>query len=160
MRVPLLQATFLRYLDLSETSIDKKAAEWLVQAVAPSPPPPPSTPATIADTSTDPESKQPSPRPRVKGPWEDEDDSADEADNAPDPAPFAAPESGKDADEARQDLAAPRAPLFPTAPLLKEDWEGEMAAVQSLRFENCGMRGPTLEILGAFAGVIYVRGCG
>ena len=44
-----------------------------------------------------------------------------------------------------------REPLFDTAPLLKEDKSGAPAAVLSLRLENCGLRGPALEVLGASA---------
>ncbi|GAA5885556.1 hypothetical protein JCM3774_002989 [Rhodotorula dairenensis] len=156
LAVFLRKATFLRYLDLSETSIDRKAAEWLVQAVAPQSVAPPVQygPGTVAAGEG-----QDKKLPRVRGPWEEEDDSDEEGDkvnSAADAKQGDEPESSQQAPEGTEDEentltslppAAPKPPLFDTAPLLKEDWSGDGAAVQSLRLENCGLRGAGLEVL-------------
>ena len=52
-------------------------------------------------------------------------------------------------DEDEEPEAVVREPLFETAPLLKENKSGAPAAAVSLRLENCGLRGATLEVLGA-----------
>lgn len=136
----------MRYLDLSETSIDRKAAEWLAQAVAPPAPPA----ASVSAAGREPDAGDKSKPKRVRGPWEEEDDSDEEGLHAGEDG--SAPrdevaEAGteQDAEEAE---AMPRKPLFDSAPLLREEWSGEKAAVQSLRLENCGLRGPPLEALG------------
>ncbi|GAA5914654.1 hypothetical protein JCM6882_003592 [Rhodosporidiobolus microsporus] len=55
------KASFLRYLDLSDSTLDRRAAEWLVQALnpvpsptpPPVPPPPPPVPAAVAAEAED-----------------------------------------------------------------------------------------------------------
>lgn len=147
-----MQATFLRYLDLSETSIDRKAAEWLVQAIAPQPTPqPPLQHDKQMVGSEDGESTE---VPRVRGPWEEEDDSGDDegsettASNLNKEDESASTEAKGDEEDEPLSAPSPKPPLFDSAPLLKEDWSGDGAAVQSLRLENCGLRGAGLEVLG------------
>lgn len=146
-----MQATFLRYLDLSETSIDRKAAEWLVQAIAPQPTPqPPLEHDKQTGERADGETKKLS---RVRGPWEEEDDSDDEggassASNLNKEGGMASTEAKEDEEDEPVLPLSPKPPLFDSAPLLKEDWSGGAAAVQSLRLENCGLRGAGLEVLG------------
>lgn len=151
LAVFLRKATFLRYLDLSETSIDRKAAEWLVQAIAPQPTPqPPLQHDKQMVGSEDGETKK---VPRVRGPWEEEDDSDDDegpettASNLNKEDESASTETKGDEEDEPLSAPSPKPPLFDSAPLLKEDWSGDGAAVQSLRLENCGLRGAGLEVL-------------
>ncbi|GAA5987902.1 hypothetical protein JCM10908_007265 [Rhodotorula pacifica] len=157
LAVFLRKATFLRYLDLSETSIDRKAAEWLVQAVAPQPVAPPSTQTdteTASGATASGGTKAENTPKRVKGPWEEEDDSDEEGEgtqaeerNEVQEVEKEKAEIEDEEEEETEPTGPPKAPLFGTAPLLKEDWSGEGAAVQSLRLENCGLRGAGLEVL-------------
>ncbi|BGP25240.1 leucine-rich repeat containing protein 68 [Rhodotorula toruloides] len=156
----LRKAKFLRYLDLSETSIDRRAAEWLVQAITPQPvvPPSPLQPSLPASPSsaTGPVDatgmKELSKK--VGGLWDDEDESdAEEAAESKGDANEAIRSAeGAPADEMPEPTEEvvplpPRDPLFDTAPLLKEDWSSEPSTVLSLRIENCGLRGPALEVI-------------
>ncbi|BGO92036.1 hypothetical protein NBRC10512_001011 [Rhodotorula toruloides] len=156
----LRKAKFLRYLDLSETSIDRRAAEWLVQAITPQPvvppaPPQPSLPASPSSETghVDAAGKKDLSK-KVGGLWDDDDDSdAEEGAQAEGAAKEAndAPEGESTEEKAEADeQVVPlrhRDPLFDTAPLLKEDWSSEPSMVLSLRMENCGLRGPALEVI-------------
>lgn len=123
-----------------------------MQAIAPQPTPPT---ALQHDKQTvgseDGETKQ---VPRVRGPWEEEDDSDDDeggvsnASNLNKEDGSASTEGKEDEENEPVSAPSPRPPLFDSAPLLKEDWSGGAAAVQSLRLENCGLRGAGLEVLG------------
>ncbi|GJN91076.1 hypothetical protein Rhopal_004091-T1 [Rhodotorula paludigena] len=82
----LRKANFLRYIDLSETSLDKRGADLLVQALAPQPPPaPPLPPPPPPAPSPPPETngargEQAKERKgkKVAGPWDDDDDDESE----------------------------------------------------------------------------------
>ncbi|GAA5916140.1 hypothetical protein JCM8208_002221 [Rhodotorula glutinis] len=172
----LRKATFLRYIDLSETPIDRRAAEYLVQALAPAPslpppPPPPPSPPPIpekeepAQPGVSAATPAPAPHKKVAGPWDEDDDESDAEEAAGGTEAASVVESNGDAHEVEPAVAAVkeeakveedkeeeaeavvREPLFDTAPLLKEDKSGTPAAVLSLRLENCGLRGPALEVL-------------
>ncbi|BGP40717.1 hypothetical protein JCM10449v2_004679 [Rhodotorula kratochvilovae] len=178
------KATFLRYLDLSETSLDRRAAEYLVQAVSPAPPPPappppppltPAEPPAKANGAVNGGGK----KGKVAGPWDEDDDSDEEGQVAvkgeeAHGANGEAHGGGDDAEKAEQrevvvvepqeeeeeeeeERVPPSEPLFDTAPLLKEDWSGGAASVLSLRLENCGLRGPALEVLAAGIRVSEVK---
>lgn len=166
------QASFLRYLDLSETSLDRRSAEMLVQALNPPPTPSPA-PAPVplpsppkaedvqangqnrnGDEETQGKKKK---KKKVAGPWDEEEDSEDETE----PSTPAEAEGDKAeeppivSDQVMEEAPAlpPPEPLFDTAPLLKDDEAVKGAlnygAVSSLRLENCGLRGGVLEALGA-----------
>lgn len=140
------QARFLRYLDVSENSIDKRAAEYLVQAITPSTTSisSPASQSLLALYST----------PSINF-------------NSLPLAPDTAPEKVLPIDESTEKVEIPIAeevetenpfydggdddelgPLFTVAPLLKEDSSLEVGTVLSLRMENCGLKGQALEILG------------
>lgn len=146
----------MRYLDLSETSIDRKAAEWLVQAVAPQSVTPP-VPHNRGPVGSGEERDKT--LPRVAGPWDEEDGSEEEGGQTLSAAGVKAGEESESLQQAPEEAEdeggpserTPKPPLFDTAPLLKEDWSGDGAAVQSLRLENCGLRGAGLEVLGELA---------
>ncbi|BGP16808.1 hypothetical protein JCM10213_004656 [Rhodosporidiobolus nylandii] len=162
------KASFLRYVDLSDSSLDRRAAEWLVQALnpppapppAPAPPPPPPKPEPSASTNGAKKlgaGAEAKPK-KVKGPWDDDSDSdsEDEAERttpSSEAAPELADEDVKSEAEADEPPAPPPAPLFDAAPLLKDEeepaegQEGSYGAVSSLRVENCGLRGGVLEAL-------------
>ncbi|GAA6058458.1 hypothetical protein JCM3770_002732 [Rhodotorula araucariae] len=165
------KATFLRYLDLSEMSLDRRAAEYLVQAVSPALPPPAPPPApplvplgTPANSNGEAHAEVKRRNP-VAGLWDESDESDEEGVDATVRVDEQGAEGGADGGaegEQRQELsleavaepaeteqASQREPLFDTAPLLKEDWGGGAAAVLSLRLDNCGLRGPALEVLAA-----------
>ncbi|GAA5981633.1 hypothetical protein JCM11641_003924 [Rhodosporidiobolus odoratus] len=164
------KASFLRYLDLSETSLDRRSAEMLVQALnpppapcpapAPVPPPPPPEAEDVqangrngnGDEETQGNKKK---KKKVAGPWDEEEDSEDETESS-----TSAEAEGDKAeeppivsDQLMEEAPAlpPPEPLFDTAPLLKDDEAVEGAlnygAVSSLRLENCGLRGGVLEAL-------------
>ncbi|BGP00107.1 Phosducin domain-containing protein [Rhodotorula toruloides] len=156
----LRKAKFLRYLDLSETSIDRRAAEWLVQAITPQPvvppvPPQPSLPASPAsETGQNEAMGKKDLSKKVGGLWDDDDESDAEDGAQPKGAAKeanAAPEGESTQEKAEADEQVvpppPRDPLFDIAPLLKEDWSSEPSTVLSLRMENCGLRGPALEVI-------------
>lgn len=141
---PRMQARFLRYLDLSENSMDRKAADYLVQALTPfvstsptlsldappQPAPAPTSPATDAlpvSTSQN-----------VQGLGISDDDSL---------APPIAPEPHY-LDDGHSDDDDPE-PLFTVAPLLKDSASSSAATVLSIRLENCGLKSQALEALGA-----------
>lgn len=114
------KARFLRYLDISENTIDKKAADHLVQALTPHPRPAGASSLDQGNTAESGESASAA---------EKEQDLPDNEDEG-------------DADDAE--------PLFAIAPLLKRDDEApETATVLSIRLENCGLKGAALEALGA-----------
>ncbi|GAA5913008.1 uncharacterized protein JCM6883_000487 [Sporobolomyces salmoneus] len=124
------KAKFLRYLDLSENNLDKKAVEWLVQSLVPCPP-------SASSTSTD-DKLSPtlididSPRPENRLVERTEDGETEER---------------NDVDEEEEDQREME-PLFEVAPLLKEEEkDGQAGSVLSLRLENCGLRGAALEVL-------------
>ncbi|GAA6018758.1 hypothetical protein JCM11491_003437 [Sporobolomyces phaffii] len=129
------KATFLRYLDLSENNLDKKAVEWLVQSLVPSPSP--------ADQSPPPLINFDSPRPE-NGHVEcgDRKDESDRVNGALDPV------GERDSSEQEEEDQRELEPLFEVAPLLREEKEdGQAGSVLSLRLENCGLRGQPLEVL-------------
>ncbi|GAA5984226.1 hypothetical protein JCM5350_002871 [Sporobolomyces pararoseus] len=123
------KAKFLRYLDLSENNLDKKAAEWLVQSLIPTPP------AATAEKSPPALIDFESPRPE-NGNVESE------------PGEKVNGERDSDEDERDEEDQREMEPLFEVAPLLKEeDKENQAGSLLSLRLENCGLRGQTLEVL-------------
>ncbi|GAA5879576.1 hypothetical protein JCM16303_003257 [Sporobolomyces ruberrimus] len=122
------KARFLRYLDLSENNLDKKAVEWLVQSLVPSP----STSA--ADQSPPPLINFESPRP--------ENGQAEEGDAKLERIGGEAQDDAVEEEDQRE-----LEPLFEIAPLLKEEKNSEAGTVLSLRLENCGLRGQALEVL-------------
>ncbi|KAM0789324.1 hypothetical protein ACM66B_000160 [Microbotryomycetes sp. NB124-2] len=104
------KAKFLRYLDLSENNIDKRSADFLVQALTPS----------SSETKEQPASENG----EVK-----EDELLDGSDS----------KEGLDEDNGL---------LWTDAPLLRPHAQDPgAAALLSLRLENCGLRGATLEAL-------------
>lgn len=109
------QAKFLRYLDVSENTLDRRAVDFLVQAI---------TATTVADQDL----------PAVQINLNDGYASESER--------MAEDESGVDDDSDQE-------PLFAVAPLLRNDSKGdERGTVLSIRLENCGLKGGTLEALG------------
>lgn len=92
----------------------------------------------------------------VGGLWDDDDDESDAAGDGK-PKGEGKTSGSQPVDPADETTEAaeqvvsmpPRDPLFDTAHLLKEDWSGEPSMVLSLRMENCGLRGPALEVIGA-----------
>jgi hypothetical protein len=124
-----LQARFLRYLDLSENSIDRRAAEYLVQAITPSSALPPSIDslplASVSSTQSSATSVPVTPA-----------SSSDP--NVPNSErPF------YESDEANN-----LEPLFTVAPLLRDDPSVDAGTVLSIRLENCGLKTQALEALG------------
>lgn len=116
------QARFLRYLDVSENMIDKRAADHLVQAL---------TPHLAAAVPA-----SPAPPPAEEAPSEKEE---------PDEV-----EEGGEKDEEEDGEYLNAEPLFKGAPLLKKDDEApEAGVVMSIRLENCGLKGAALEAFGA-----------
>lgn len=193
---PSRQATFLRYFDLSETSLDKRAADLLVQALAPQPPsapplppPPPPAPSPPSETngSRGEQAKERKGK-KVAGPWDDDDDDESEdgaatgeagAGEPAEPVAEAAGAAGEPTQVGEGDVAqemekdqgvkageeegeeadaTAREALFQSAPLLKEDGTTGAASVLSLRLENCGIRGPALEALGAWSSLLAFNG--
>ncbi|GAA6044301.1 hypothetical protein JCM8097_006756 [Rhodosporidiobolus ruineniae] len=166
------KASFLRYLDLSETSLDRRSAEYLVQALNPQPLPSPPAPPPVEAPPTPPKpeeedgeegggEKKGKKGKKVAGPWDEEEESEDEGEGEGEPAKEEGKEE-KPAEEVQDDSAADepveepplpegrREPLFETAPLLKDDEQadaGVFGAVASLRLENCNLRGGALEVL-------------
>jgi hypothetical protein len=126
-----VQAKFLRYLDLSENNLDKKAVEWLVQSLVPSS----SSPTTLADKSPPPLIDFDSPRPENGDARREEDSERVNGETH---------EEGIVEEEDQRELE----PLFEVAPLLREEKDSEVGSVLSLRLENCGLRGQALEVLG------------
>lgn len=149
---------------MSETSIDRKAAEWLVQAIAPQPTPqPPLQHDKQTVGADDGDIKK---VPRVRGPWEEEDDSDDDEGGGANASNLnkedeSASTEVKEEEEEEEPIPplSPKPPLFDSAPLLKEDWSGDGAAVQSLRLENCGLRGAGLEVLGELPRQAQISKC-
>ncbi|ORY87461.1 hypothetical protein BCR35DRAFT_317717 [Leucosporidium creatinivorum] len=112
------KARFLRYLDVSENTIDKRTADHLVQALTPHLAPPPPTSGAEEVESEEPSKEKE--KEKIEGEVEEGDESEVE-----DPEP-----------------------LFTVAPLLKRDDEApEAATVLSIRLENCGLKGQALEAL-------------
>lgn len=100
---------------------------------------------------------------KVGGLWDDDDESDAEDGAQPKGAAKeanAAPEGESTQEKAEADEQVvpppPRDPLFDIAPLLKEDWSSEPSTVLSLRMENCGLRGPALEVIGAFLPLLLI----
>ncbi|GAA5929164.1 uncharacterized protein JCM15063_004071 [Sporobolomyces koalae] len=112
------KAKFLRYLDVSDNNIDKKAAEWLVQGLVPSTVT--GSPPALVDFGSAPTVDG---RPELSGASTLGDESEDEED--------------------QRSLE----PLFEVAPLLKEEKDSQAGSILSLRLENCGLRGQGLEVL-------------
>ena len=112
---------------MSDNNLDRKAAEWLVQSLVPSPP------ASNPDRSPPPLIDFDSPRPD-KLTTEQKEDAAENAET----------HEGEEEEEDQRELE----PLFEVAPLLREEKDGQAGAVLSLRLENCGLRGQVLEVLG------------
>ncbi|GAA6058925.1 hypothetical protein JCM10212_002877 [Sporobolomyces blumeae] len=139
------KAKFLRYLDLSENNVDRKAAEWMVQSLVPSPP----LASTSSSSNRSDESGATlidfdSPRPS------NGDLNGGSRNNGRDPASNGSQAGSADAREEEQGAEEDRRemePLFEVAPLLREEKDGPAGSVLSLRLENCGLRGQGLEIL-------------
>lgn len=135
------QAKFLRYLDLSENTIDKRAADYLVQAITISS-------GTTNDSSTSLSlpsntsalSSFPEPAAALsEAPVaEDGSEAATEEEEEPMWKEDDFYENGDDDPE----------PLFTDAPLLREDPSSEAGNVLSIRLENCGLKGTALDALG------------
>ncbi|KAK4703652.1 protein phosphatase 1 regulatory subunit 37, partial [Phenoliferia sp. Uapishka_3] len=155
------KARLLRYLDLSENSMDKKAAEYLVQALTPStslitldatvPPLPLASPASTplpispsVSTSNYPETTPNRPHIEGLGIFDAEESAGDESDTPPPPPPET---QYLDDEESEEDNPEP---LFSVAPLLKESSSSTAATVLSIRLENCGLKSQALEALGLF----------
>lgn len=124
------KARFLRYLDVSENTIDKKAADHLAQALTPHFSP-------ISPASTD--DVKPKELVKLVELVELEKEK----------------EKSEEDDESEQEDAEP---LFTVAPLLKRDDDApEAATVLSIRLENCGLKGAALEALGESSLLLYLR---
>lgn len=127
-------------MDVSENNIDKRAAEYLVQAITP-PVPTISFPDTTTSSSNSPsltsETLPTEPTSTISNSTETSEvvearDEEQETEN-----PFY--DGGDD------DILGP---LFTVAPLLKEDSNLEVGTVLSIRLENCGLKSQALEALG------------
>ncbi|EPQ27376.1 uncharacterized protein PFL1_04915 [Pseudozyma flocculosa PF-1] len=119
------RAQALRYLDLSENSINKASLEHLLQAI---------TKPVEAVT-------------RVGGPK-----SGNAAKSGAEPASTAAEDKAATVDnqDDEADFDEEGQPLMPTAPLLRnvsDEAEPPASALISLRLENCGLKTATLEML-------------
>lgn len=156
----VLQAKFLRYLDLSENTIDKRSAEYLVQALTSShypdsaAPTPALSPAVAASPSAHLATPHPLPTPPAhEAPQSslhsmsglgitDEDDETSHGlqrvSSIDSDASYLDDESEPEESE----------PLFLDAPLLREGLGRENGMVLSIRLENCGLKGQALEALG------------
>lgn len=132
-----IQAYFLRYLDISENNLDKRAAEYFVQAISAVPPP---------------SSNSPSPNPNPTSspyPLFSDQTSKDSSDFIPPPA--FPPTSGDEAPFYDDDCeGGDGPPLFTVAPLLREDGSSSTrpGSLLSLRIENCGLKSGALDALG------------
>ncbi|KAL8292378.1 hypothetical protein RQP46_001844 [Phenoliferia psychrophenolica] len=122
------KARFLRYLDLSENSMDRKAAEYLVQALTPYVPPIPNSSLSL-DALPAPSATTPAPSPPLNPPHADEQ-----------------PPGPQYLDDGHSDDDDPE-PLFTVAPLLKDGAATAAATVLSIRLENCGLKSQALEAL-------------
>lgn len=158
------QARFLRYLDLSENSMDRKAVEYLVQALTPFSQPTSDAPSSNTSPSksvsadSPPTSGPSSPSPAPTPPPTlsiDTSSSPETTEHRPvilglgisaDEELEPSPEHEYLDDEESQDNDPE--PLFTVAPLLKDDPSSHAATVLSIRLENCGLKGQALEALG------------
>ncbi|PWY99598.1 RNI-like protein, partial [Testicularia cyperi] len=119
------RARALRYLDLSENSINRPALEQILQAIAKSP-----------------EAATRKPAPKAGG--------ASAGKSSGNPAAADPGEDGDNEDDDDEFFDNSGEPLMPTAPLLRDvsdDAEPPTSAVISLRLENCGLKAAALEML-------------
>lgn len=115
---------------MSENNIDKRAADYIVQALTPQAPP-------LSSPDVEPPADFDDPR--------DGNTAVNPDKGSTDPSPT----SAEDDDDADADDSLE--PLFSSAPLLKMDNDAPGASsVPSIRLENCNLRGAALEALGAY----------
>lgn len=159
-----MQAKFLRYLDLSENTLDQRAVDYLVQAITssdfgPDPSPRPAhlpTASIIVDSSSI--TSSPIPSSEFVAPTISPDEAELITDSTTSPVSeseelITKEESEQDEDDEDED--EDEEPLFSVAPLLRKDTGDRVESttmtkgtVLSIRLENCGLKGAALEALG------------
>ncbi|GAA5839102.1 hypothetical protein JCM11251_003677 [Rhodosporidiobolus azoricus] len=153
------KASFLRYLDLSDSTLDRRAAEWLVVALnpIPLPTPPPPPPHAIAppvpakpagDASGTGESegggegkawkgagaedgKKEEKAKKVAGPWDEEEDSSDEEESKEQEEP-----AGSKAEEEVSSMVTENAAIEPVEQTKEEEQEQEQETEVEVEVEE------------------------
>ncbi|KAI5474358.1 leucine-rich repeat containing protein 68 [Pseudohyphozyma bogoriensis] len=148
------KARFLRYLDLSDNHIDRKAADYLVQAIAPASSNPLSALTSTESTSTSstlPSSDPLAPSattPQIEVPNPEVDATSvlsgdDPSEEMTEEQLLAIPDQVIDYNDGEMEEGEP---IFTVAPFLKEN-PLDSGTVLSLRLENCGLKNQALEAL-------------
>ncbi|OCF44763.1 hypothetical protein I317_01453 [Kwoniella heveanensis CBS 569] len=134
LAVFLKRARSLRYIDLSDTTWDKKGVEYLVQALTCTQIRAPSHPSTAGADSTYSADSTVAVSP--------------ENEKSESEAVSSRRGVGEDAGQSEKELKDAYGSFIPPAPLLKETDESRTpAAVQTLRMDGCGLKAAVLETL-------------
>ncbi|KDE03683.1 hypothetical protein MVLG_05872 [Microbotryum lychnidis-dioicae p1A1 Lamole] len=139
------KASFLRYIDLSENVVDRKTTEFILQSLVPhtiaSLPPAPVNGLNSAPAVN---GHEPNPEGGVRG---EDKDLPDQPPRETETEPEAEKGEQEEAVDEEGELDEELQPTFSVAPLLKEDPTNRAGSVVSMRLENCGLKGATLEAL-------------